>query len=331
MRWKEMLFGALLTLLVTVIGGLVIWKFTKEPPKPDPLPYVVYQVDSPASFKSKSTNVMFNTVRIGNLGEKTATDVVLSIEFPENTKISDFSISNSSGAAARENQKILASKDNEKIIRIQSLMPSETVTVSILSSDYKKEELKVAARHSSGLAEEGSLSNRISISPEGGAKAKEAAVSALILGLILPIMLYRMKAMTGGFRSRNNSAFVMMHQGLIDDAQKVLESELHLKGGTSFELANLGLCKALSGDFESANKLYAAAELYSKTMHIKALVAFNRAISDFESDDKEGAKKHFEIAIKIYKRRIKKYVSYSLYAQAMISSLGGYDEFMPES
>ena len=66
-------------------------------------------------------------------------------------------------------------------------------------------------------------------------------------------------------------------------------------------------------------------------MHIKALVAFNRAISDFESDDKDGAKKHFEIAIKIYKRRIKKYVSYSLYAQAMISSLGGYDEFIPES
>ncbi|MEJ1353135.1 MAG: hypothetical protein RPU39_00400 [Candidatus Sedimenticola sp. (ex Thyasira tokunagai)] len=336
MKWKELIIGALVALLITITGGVTVWKFTKEPPKPDPTPYVVYQIDAPANFKSESKSLVFNTIRIGNLGDKSAQEIVLSIEFPKNTEISDFSISNSSGSAARENQKELKSKENEKIIYIKSLMPNESVTVSILTS-YFTDDLKVSARYSDGLAEQGELSKRPTVElANEGPKAKEAAVAALILGLLLPVMFFQLKRLTGGTRSINNSAFMMLHQGLIEDATKMLESELSSRGATSFELANLGLCKALSGDKESAKKLFAAAELYAPTelfaplKHIKALVAFNRAISSFEEGDLGNAKAQFWTAAKLSKSHLKKYVKYSVYGQSIVNGIDGFNEFKQE-
>jgi hypothetical protein len=329
MKWKELIIGALVTLLITTVGGIIVWKFTKEPPKPEPAPYIAYQMDTPAKFKSESKSLVFNTVRIGNLGDKLAQKIVLSVEFPDQTEINDFSISNSSGPAARDNQNDLKSKENEKIIKIDSLMPNELITLSILTNSYDGDP-KVTVRYPGGLAEQGSLSKRTSVQLSNeGPEAKWAALSALILGLLLPIMLYRLKRISGGFRSINNSAFVMLHQGLIADATKMLENELSSRGATSFELANLGLCKALSGDIDTASKLYSAAELYSQSKHIKVLVAFNRAISSFEEGDLAMAKKQFLTASDLNKRRIKEYVKYSVYGQSLVKGIDGFDEFIP--
>lgn len=306
MKWKELIIGALVTLLVTIVGGVVGWKFTKVPPAPDPAPHIAYQMDTPAKFTSESKSVVFNTVRIGNLGNKVAEEIVLSVEFPDGTEISEFSIVNSSGAAARNNQNELSSEENEKIVQVDSLMPDEVITLSILTNSYEGSP-KVTVRYSGGLAEQGPLVKAPNPDAEEP-QAKKAALAALILGLLLPIMLYRLKRIMSEFRSLNNSAFMILHQGLIAEATKMLENEINSKGATSFELANLGLSKALSGDFDTATKLYSAAELYSKSKHIKALVAFNRAISSFDANDLTLAKEQFEIASNLYKKRIKEYV-----------------------
>lgn len=329
MKWKELVIGALVTLIITIAGGVIVWKFTTEPPKPEPAPFIAFEMDTPAKFTSELKSVVFNTIRIGNLGDMSAQEIVLSVEFSDQTEINDFSISNSSGLAAFDNQKELQSKNNEKIIYIRSLMPDEFITLSILTNSYEVDP-KVTVRYSGGLAEKGGLSKRtivpvVNDKPE----AKKAALSALILGLILPIMLYRLQKISGGFRSINNSAFMMLHQGLVQDATKMLESQMSARGATSYELANLGLCRALNGDSDAATKLYSAAELYSKSKHIEALVAFNRAISSFEDGDSDNAKKHFSTATKVYKRRIRQYVKYSVYGQSLVKGIDGFDEFLP--
>jgi hypothetical protein len=267
-----------------------------------------------------------------NLGDKTAHEVVLSIEFPKGTDIKDFTIANTSGAAARKNQQELSSKENEKIISIKSLMPNELVTVSVLTNDYAKKLLKISARHTDGLAREGSLARRPTIElTKKGLKDEIPLLLALVLGLFLPIIvLYRLRSISGGSRSINNSAFMMLHQGLINDASRMLEKELNSRGGTSFELANLGLCKALSGDLDSANKLFSAAELYCSSKHIKALVAFNRSIVSFEAGDMKNAKQQFEIAIDLAKNKIKRYVKYSVYGQSIVRDIEGFDEYKHE-
>ena len=328
MKWKELIIGALVTLLVTIVGGFIVWKFTREPPTPDPAPFIAFQVDTPAKFTSESKNVVFNTVRIGNLGDEVAKEIVLSVEFPDGTEINEFSIVNSSGAAARNNQSELDSDEGEKIVKVDSLMPDEVITLSILTDSYEGSP-KVTVRYPGGLAEQGPLVKGAAVDRAGEEpEAKKAALSALILGLLLPIMLYRLKRINES-RSINNSAFMILHQGLVAEATKMLENELNSRGATSFELANLGLCKALSGDFDTANKFFSAAELYSGSKHIKALVAFNRAISSFEGNELTMAKEQFEIASRLYKGRIKEYVKYSVYGQSLVESIEGFHEFVP--
>jgi len=313
-----------------VIGGVAIWTFTKEAPKPPPTAKVLFEKYTPAHFKSDSKNLMFNIIRIGNFGDKAATDVILSVEFPKDTEILDFTISNSSGAAARNNQKELPSNTNEKLFSIKSLMPDEIVTASILTKGDLAEKLLISARYTDGVAEQGSLNKGVKFDlSEGKPQAEKAALSALILGILLPIMLFRLRRTMGGRRSPNNSAFMMLHQGMVEDAAKLLENELMQRGGTSFELANLGLCKALAGDSEDSEKLFTAAELYSPSKSIKSLVAFNRSISYYESGDVDAAKKQFEIASSLGKSTVRKYVKISKYAQALVNNIPEFNEYIP--
>lgn len=330
MKWKEIIFGALITLIITIIAGITVWKLTKEPTKPDPVANVVFESDSPAHFESKSKNLMFNTVRIGNLGDKTAHKVTVSIEFPEETNILDFTISNSSGNAANGNHKELDSKKSEKLFSFDMLMPDEVVTISILTDGYEEDSLNISSRYDEGVGESGKLSKRLYIKPDNSNKSIVGALVAMLLGLFVAYMYYRLRGLLGGSRSKNNSAFMLLHQGLINEATQMFESEFNSRGVTSYEIANLGLCKGLSGEREKAEQFYKSAELYSSSKNIKALVEFNRALSYFNSDETEKAKKHFLIAVEKDESMVKNYIKYSVYAFALVNSFEEFQRFIPK-
>lgn len=331
MKWKEIIFGALITLIITVIAGIVVWKLTKEPSKPTPNANIVFESDSPAHFESKSKNLMFNTVRMGNLGDKTAHKVTLSIEFPHDTNLLDFNVSNSSGKAANGNHKELESKPNEKLIFFEMLMPDEVVTISILTDGYDESYLKISSRYDGGVGKNGKLTKSFYIEPENNSKPIVGALIALVTGLFVAFMFHRLRQLMGGSRSINNSAFMLLHQGLINEATKMLESEFNSRGGTSYEIANLGLCKGLNGDIETAEKLYKSAELYSSSKKIKALVEFNRALSYFNSNELEKAKKHFSNALTSNQKMVKSYITYSVYARKLVEEIDDFKAFIPKN
>lgn len=325
MKWREIIIGAIVTLLITVIGGLVVWKFTKKPPSPAPKSSIIIEYDTPALFESNLKRLLFNTIRVGNVGDKTAHDVFLSIEFPKNIKILDSAISISSGGSAYNNQKELLSKEYEKLISIKSLMPDEVVTISILVNGASNDKAKISARYDEGIGEYGSLTKRPnSMDNQNEGRAGKAAMSALVLGALLVYMGLRLKNIMGGVRSVNNSAFMMLHQGMIKEATKLLEDEIARRGGTSYELANLGLCKSLSGDREGGENLFKVAELYSASNSIKTLVAFNRAIAYYKDGQTDEAVKLLECAIKQSKSSIEKYLKFSKYAVELVDER---DEF----
>ena len=81
---------------------------------------------------------------------------------------------------------------------------------------------------------------------------------------------------------------------------------------------------------EDAEKLFSAAEQYSASTHIKALVAYNRSISAFEAGEIEKAKQQFEAAIGFAKNRIKTYVKYSVYGQSLVQNIEEFNEFIPK-
>lgn len=326
MKWREIIIGAIVTLLITVIGGLVVWEFTKKPPSPEPKSSIVIEYDTPAIFESDSKRLLFNTIRVGNVGDKTAHDIFLAIEFPNNIEILDSTVSISSGGSAYNNQKELPSKKHEKLLSIKSLMPDEVVTISILVNGSSKDKAEISARYNEGIGKHGSLTKRpdIFIDPFDETRATKAAISALTLGALLVVMTFRLKNMMGGKRSVNNSAFMMLHQGMVKESTKLLEGEIARKGGTSYELANLGLCKSLSGDIEGGENLFKVAELYSSSKSIKTLVAFNRAIAFYKNGQTDEATKLLELAIKESKFSVEKYLKFSKYAVELV---GERDEF----
>ncbi|WP_444889498.1 tetratricopeptide repeat protein [Microbulbifer sp. DLAB2-AA] len=328
MRWKEIIIGAIITLIITIIGGITVWKFTKEPSKPEPKSIVVAEADSPAKFKSDSKSLIFNTIRIGNLGDKVAQSVILSIEFPEDTHVTDFSISSSSGAAARKNLKEIGEKKYEKIIAIDSLLPEETVTISILTNEYTENELHISGRYSEGLVQKGSLSKRVALDDllKERPQAGKAALTALVLGILLAYMTFRIKNELGAPRNVNNTAFMLLHNGLVEEAATVLETNMTNRGSNSYEMANLGLCKALMGSKDASEKYFSVAELYSTSKQIKALVAFNRAIVSFESDEFDDARRYFESAVTLASRRIKLYVKCSKFGTRLAEHFPEFSE-----
>lgn len=149
-------------------------------------------------------------------------------------------------------------------------------------------------------------------------QAEKAAFAAMLLGIFIPLMIIRLRKIMGGIRSVNNSAFMMLHQGMVEEAKQLLDTEIARRGGTSFELANLGLCLALSDNRESGDKLFRAAELYSSANSIKLLVEFNRAISAHQNGENDSAISHFSSAWNISKRGLRRYLRLSKLAQQMV-------------
>ncbi len=319
LKWREILIGALISMAITIAGGVTVWQLTREPPKPPAKADIIFQADTPAKFKSKSKDLAFYTVRVGNVGEKAAKEVYVSIIFNKKSVITDSAVTISSGAAAHKNQTEIASDSNEKLVRITSLMPGEIITTSLLVKDSSAVQPVVSARHADGIGRENRLvggKSTIDVDPES--RAEKAALAALLLGILIPVMIFRLRKKMGGLRSVNNSAFMILNQGMVEEAKRMLETEIASRGGTAFELANLGLCLALSDNREGGEKLFRAAELYSSANSIKLLVEFSRAIAAHKNGENDSATSHFSNAWNESKRGVRRYLKFSELAQRMV-------------
>ena len=53
MKWRDVFIGSIATLIVTVVGGVILYYLTREPPQPlqplqpPPAERLVYDIDSP--------------------------------------------------------------------------------------------------------------------------------------------------------------------------------------------------------------------------------------------------------------------------------------------
>lgn len=322
MKWREIVLGAMLSLLVTVVGGYTIWKLTKEPPKPELVSDVIYQSDSPARFSSESQDLSFYTVRVRNRGTKLASSIRVSIEFDEQATISDALSSMSSGNAAENAFQTLSAEPNEKLFQLSTLLPGEEFTTQLLVADAPNETPQISVRHSEGIGKRSDsfelISRPVDIS---SVRSRIAAAVSLVMGLSLPLMLIFIRRALGGTRSVNNSAFMLLHKGLVSEAKSMLESDIYKRGSTAYELSNLGLCFSLTGSEEQGELLQQAAETYSSSRGIKLLVAFNRAIASYKADDAEAACNYFSTAWGVSKRTVRKYLRFSVVASDMVEEL----------
>ena len=126
MKWKDVLFGALASLFVTVIGGITVYYFTKEPDQKK-TEKLVYSVQQSASFKGGSQDVAFAVVTIENEGGVAAKRVVLNLAF-KIAEIKDLALEASAGS--KETAREIKPKSVNFVY--ETLLPKESLTLNLL-------------------------------------------------------------------------------------------------------------------------------------------------------------------------------------------------------
>jgi hypothetical protein len=310
MKWKDIIIGSIATLVVTILSGVAVYYFTKEPSKVQS-EKLVYSVEQSGSFETASTKVALANVRVANIGNTAAKNVSINIHTRGETNITDSSVSISSG----DQHSVKVEERTTDFVRltVATLIPSEAVTVTLLFNSKPRELPEVQVKSDLTL---GTLASTFSSS-----KPEEKSMLNKSLTFLLPILTVIQASLVavyvrrrrGMFRltSRNNTAWYLLHKGLNSQAEKILEKAMDNGEDSEFVFANYAVCLALKGEFEAAN-IYLEASLEDATSkHALAVTSFNKALVSFMQKDEVRGIQYLKEALKLSGSNIRRYCAYS--------------------
>ena len=319
LRWRDIIIGAIVALFVTIVGGIIVYYVTGY--RSSALEKLVYQVEKPTLFETKDTKVSLVTVRAGNVGDRTAEGVNLVISFDEGTTIIDKKVRLSSEPTGTY---VDRSKGKTGVhLFFPNLVPSETATVSIMLAAIVKDVPIVGIRSATTVGEPGSF---VRDAPSGGT---EGGTLQRLLSRLIPLIgggqVLLLAMLSRRFRSRlrrfiptfpsvNNTAFLYIHSGMVDEALGLLQNEVIRRGADAVTLANYGLALGLNGDREGAEKRLRAAEWWAQVKHERAVVAFNRAILALFANDIGVGRKYLREALQL-SSEIRRYCNLSIFVK----------------
>jgi hypothetical protein len=304
MNLREIIMGAVATLVVTVIGGVATFYWTKEPDQKKS-EALYYSMNKVAKFSGGTTNVGFNIARIHNDGGVTAKNVVFKIDFPS-ANITDYSIESASGLKPKSE-----SIDKQKALFVfESLVPSDAVTVSLLTTTLESPKISLRSNESLGKPEE----ERIAGSVKDSAYRLAVYYTPLVGGLTLLLLIYLIRgrmSYQGPIVSKNNMGFVLLHQELIADAESILDDAVLSGEEGPLSLSNLAVCRAKNGHMPEARSLIQAASFYAMSKDERAVVHFNDALVSLIAGDLNDFFVKLKEAALLAPKSIKKYCKYS--------------------
>jgi tetratricopeptide (TPR) repeat protein len=102
-------------------------------------------------------------------------------------------------------------------------------------------------------------------------------VYILTINILIPKFIPRRRSYTER-DGLNNTAFVLIQEGLIKEAHALLSKAIAIGRGDSHSFANYGLVRGLEGDTEGARKHFDIAKWWARTPHERAVIAYNEAI-----------------------------------------------------
>jgi hypothetical protein len=147
MKWRDILIRSAVTLIVTVLGGVIIFYLTREP-KVDPKEHILYSTDGPTTFEFQNSKFTTASVLFTNGGTKAASNLRAEITFPSG-HIRDKKITSQSGA---DNElTTLSDATNVYSFALKRLLPTDSVKLSF-ALDPGTSEPKVTARSDETIA-----------------------------------------------------------------------------------------------------------------------------------------------------------------------------------
>ena len=308
MNWKEVLLGSISTLVVTVVGGIGVYYYTKEPDikKSES---IVYYVNKSANFKGQQEEIAFSSIRVLNKGGVSAKNISIQLS-TKDAFIKDMSIDSDSKI-----QETSRSIDAHSVkLLLSTLLPNEEVSVNVLLSKGESPSINVRSDSSLGV-------NGFETPIESSAKEKinKASIlfvplTGLLLSVVLTFTIIRLKRQGLMFStSQNNAGFLLMHNGLIDEALGIFNAAI-LKGQYDvLVLSNLALCKSIKGDNDAAKKLLRAANFTKVSGHPKAVVMFNDALISLLNGSIDDALVKLKKALELSPKEISSYCKNSVH------------------
>jgi len=308
MNIKSTLIGAFIALIVTVIGGLVVYYITYKDTKGESL---TYWYDAPAIFEKDSTSVMLQTFNISNQGDIKSSDISFEINYPEGINISEKSVAFSSGKMTEYRDSI--TQKRIFMLKTPILLPKENIKISFILKSKTYQSPVVTLKSDSSLGKKLNLNE--TVKDEKIPIVKNYLLLLLSLLILLIILLYiqikRIRNNFGSTRSSNNTAFLLIHKNLPEYAVKLLDKTIMKNGADGYILGNYAVAKAINGEIENSLKLIEAASFYSSGGHEKAVNLFNASLVYFLKGDFLIARKKLEEAVIKNAKEIKKYTEFS--------------------
>ena len=310
---RDIVLGAVATLGVTVVGGVLVYYLTR-PPEPVPArEQLLFSVQPIASFSTENASIGFTTIVARNAGSVAARSVRLVIDAGPATRIRDRRITLSSGAAGTYS--IADTSRGRLALTIPVFAAAEQVTIGLLLD-------------SPGNAPTVSMKSDASI---GAVDARERPKTGGVLqsimddvplyfgGLVLlqGLLLIILRTLRGsstydGYGSRNNAGFLLLHSGQVAEAVRHFQSAIDSHGANdSHPFANLALALELAGDPSRADQMLKAAAFYASTSHQKALVAFNRGLLQFNRGQIADGQEALGEALQHSKKEVMRYLGFS--------------------
>lgn len=310
MRWRDLAYNAGATLLITVVAGILVWLLTREAPLAEKLRYSIQEI---ASIALGNSRIGMVAIKISNVGNKVAHEVKAVIVLPSEVEIREKQISMSSGLAGSFDEG--AGNSRTLNLSIKNLAPGELLTVSMLVAGNASFRPVVDVKSADTVGSEGSLEPQ----PTSSLATQVMAIVSGGLLIIIPAAIFLFfrrgfyDAIAGTIASANNTAFILIQQGLYDEAKTLLERRMFAEGAGPYEFANLATATGLGGDIALAEKHFRAAEWWARSKKARAVIAYGRATLSAAGGKDEEAKAELRKAYALAPGDIPRYFKLSVY------------------
>jgi hypothetical protein len=305
MKWRDVIIGAVSTLLVTILSGVAVFYATKEPDEKKQ-ELLSYTVNETAVFQSAAQNLVFSSVSVSNSGGVAAKNVSIRIAL-KNAEFKDVAIVSSVGL--REKKRVRTAKDIEVVF--EALLPNEKMSINFLLS--KSEKPVIDVRSDSARAEvHKPLSQNNTSAKSKILSLLEKVITLLgVAGLSFLLIWFRFRRFFEKLfvsdTDKNTAGFILLHSGLIKEAERIFLNAIREGRCDSYIYSNYATCRALSGDFESAELYIRAANYRGNAEHASAVVNFNEGIIEFLKGQSDLAFSFFQKAIDASPKEIRDY------------------------
>lgn len=320
MNLKQLAITSIITLIVTVISGIVVNWYTKNNlEKTESKDNLYYRILDISEFKSDSTKISIFSLEILNKNKDKYTDIEFSVAFDDQSNIIDIVSKNDE---TDQSYTPTEKSKNKVSFKYPILFQNQKIKVNIAVKNLgQNPKIQLQSNETFGKK----------YIPKTQIKENQASLyfQIILLSFLLLLLIFllflsvkKMRNISSSFfSSLNDTAFLFLHSKQYDLANKLLINRIEKNGATSLELSNLATTEYLMNrDLDKTNSLLKMSKYISYSPQSKFVLYFNEFIIMAAEKNYLIAKENLEKCNKSNPKDLKKYITFSLIIKDLMDS-----------